>query len=468
MKTTFIIFFIIALLPQYIRAQTFEVDTLQYYGDISKHINFVILGDGYMASEQDGFISDAKKLSGYLLAQSPWSHYKAYFNVFAIKVISNESGAIHPNTASDCSSAQPSVPVSNPDTYLGCSFDSYGIHRLLVPMNTANIAAVLATNFPSYDQVLITSNSPYYGGSGGEFATASLESTSDEIVAHEIGHSFAYLADEYWAGPSYAIEKPNMTQQSNPTLIKWKNWLKAGTGIAIVPFAENPSWFKPSSNCKMRALGLNYCSVCKEAIIEKIHSLVNPIVRYSPDLDTISSQTPLLNFSLDTVIFPSPNTLRIGWNLDGAAIIAKNDSVKIDQQKLSIGSHILTVSVLDTTDLVKIDSHFTNHLHYITWTIKKAAAGGVRIASGDNAISCSIFPNPASKILNIMINMEKDEKLFLEIISLDGKVVQHIADGIIVNHTYSVQTDISHLAQGAYTLVYKVGDVLDKHLFIKQ
>src|ERR1035437_1399306 len=217
MKKIITLCFIFLIKLNSVNSQTFQVDTLQYKGDINKYINIVIMGDGYTSSQQNTFITDANNLSSYLLAQTPWVNYANYFNVFAIKVISSQSGAKHPNTSSDCSSASPLVPVSNPTTYFGCTFDSYGIHRLIVPQNTTNIVNVLAANFPNYDQVLIIANTPYYGGSGGAYATSTVNSSSKEIAAHEIGHSFAHLADEYYAGDNFAAEKPNMTQETNPS-----------------------------------------------------------------------------------------------------------------------------------------------------------------------------------------------------------------------------------------------------------
>src|SRR5687767_4126792 len=88
-----------------VNSQILQVDTLQYKGDINVYINLVIMGDGYTIAEQNDFISDATDLSNYLFTQSPWLNYLNYFNVFAIRVISAQSGTTHPNTASDCSSA---------------------------------------------------------------------------------------------------------------------------------------------------------------------------------------------------------------------------------------------------------------------------------------------------------------------------------------------------------------------------
>ena len=133
---------------QFLVAQIFKVDTIQYQGSKDKFINIVVMGDGYTAIEQDKFLMDASKMTEYLFSQAPWSNYKAYFNVFAIEVISEESGVRHPNTASDCSSAN--VPVSNPNTYLGVTFDYANIHRLVVPTKNGNIANVLSSNFPNY------------------------------------------------------------------------------------------------------------------------------------------------------------------------------------------------------------------------------------------------------------------------------------------------------------------------------
>ena len=165
------------LLLARLESQVFAIDTLQYGGDADRYINLVILGDGYTAAEQNEFSADAGALTAHLFAQTPWQEYAAYFNVFAIRVISAESGVIHPRTETDCAMEAPDMPVTNPDTYFGCSFDSYGLHRLVVPTKPGNVVDVLAANFPAYDQVLILANSGYYGGSGGNFATSTVNSS---------------------------------------------------------------------------------------------------------------------------------------------------------------------------------------------------------------------------------------------------------------------------------------------------
>lgn len=467
-KTILAILFQSALL-YHSPAQVFQVDTLRYNGHPDKYINFVILGDGYTAAEQDEFITDATGLSDYLLSQPPWSNYSTSFNVFAIRVISAQSGAKHPNTSSDCSSAFPKVPVSNPDTYLGCSFDSYGIHRLVVANNVTNVVNVLAANFPNYDQVLIIANSPYYGGAGGTFATSTTDAASPEIAAHEIGHSFAFLADEYYAGDGFALEKPNMTQQNNPALVKWKNWVGTG-GVGVFQHCcggNSASWYKPHNNCKMQALSQPYCPVCREAIIETIHTLVDPVAAYSPLSSTVSVPDRFLPFRLTELIKPSPNTLKTEWQLDGATIAQNVDSVLIDQHTLANGAHTLFVSVVDTGAMLRVDNHASLHVSLVSWTINKTTSG-IRIKDAEDRIICAVYPNPASDLLHVKISSETKGRISIRVLSIEGKPVIPATGGALVDGKYQDSIDISRLAPGGYYLVFELSGVTLSKQFVKQ
>ncbi len=469
MKKIFFSVIIQMILFNYGIAQTFQMDTILYKGNINQYINIVIMGDGYTVDEQNKFISDARNLSNYLFVQSPWSNYLNYFNVFAIKVISTQSGTRHLNTASDCNSASPLVPVFKPNTYFGCSFDAYGIHRLVVPSNTSNIANVLATNFPGYDQVLIVANTPYYGGSGGSYATGTVNTYSNEIMAHEIGHSFAYLADEYYAGDIYFAEKANMTQQTNPALVKWKNWL-GYNGVDIYQYCcggNSALWYKPHTSCKMQVLGKPYCSVCTEAIIERIHSLVNPIVSYIPATLTINSPSQFIDFKLTELMKPITNTLNIVWKLDGVTVLNNIDSIKLDQNSLTNGMHTLAVNVVDTTRLLRVDNHSTQHINTVIWTINKTITG-IKLTSTDNKITFSVYPNPSSNVLNVLVEIEKKSKLSIQIISLEGKIIKQLANETLVDGSYLKTFNIEHLTNGTYSIVIKLGDIIHTQTFIKQ
>lgn len=450
-------------------AQVFDVDTLQYKGSTDKFINIAIMGDGYTAEQQDLFVQKAAELSNSLFTQSPWNKYQNYFNVFAIKVISNQSGTRHPGTASDCNTA--SVPIAAPNTYFNCRFDYLGIHRLVVPQSNATVASVLAANLPNYDQALIIANSPYYGGSGGAWATCTTDDDAYEVTAHEIGHSFANLADEYYAGENYFMERPNMTQQSDPTLIKWKNWV-VDNSVSIHNYCcggTTAQWFKPSNfSCKMQVNGADYCKVCQQTIIEKIHLLANPIVAYLPMQTTIQSPAPALNFELSELMLPVPNTLHIKWQLDSTTFDNNSTTFTVDQNTLSIGTHTLTAIVTDDTPSVRVDNHSTTHADSVTWTINRGVLG-VDIFTSENSIGFAVYPNPAEDIVNVELELEQSANVYIRIISADGKIVREIGGGQTAPGDKSMrQINIENLTSGDYFIAVTINGATYTHTLIKQ
>ncbi|BAP33613.1 von Willebrand factor [Chryseobacterium sp. StRB126] len=286
-------------------AQVFETVPLLQNGDNNKRVVIAVLGDGFTTSEQAAFTTSATTTTttiNYLFTKSPYNQYKNYFNAYAVKVVSTESGVKHPGTATDV--IEPVIPVSNPNNYLGSSFD-FGVHRCMYSNTTNKVGQVLAANIPDYDITYILGNSTEYGGCGGTYAFVSLAAASNEIVVHELGHSFGELADEYWFAGS--LESPNKTQNSNPATIKWKNWIGIN-GIGINPYTESPTWFRPHENCEMRFLDREFCSVCKETIIEKIHSLVSPVDSFTPANTSSVNASADVTFTVNEIL-PVPNTL---------------------------------------------------------------------------------------------------------------------------------------------------------------
>lgn len=437
-------------------AQTFPVDTLLYHGDPGRYLNIVIVGDGYTASEQGKLRTDAQKLTDLVLQKRPFSNYIGYFNVFLIHVVSQESGAVHPNNAADCSQAAPPVPVSNPKTYFKSTFDFGGIHRLVVPTNYIAFVDVLSANIADYDIVFVVVNTPYYGGSGGNYPTATAHQDAGEIAAHEIGHSFAFLADEYWANTP--AEKPNMTQQTNPAQIKWENWLNMpGTGIGIYPFSENQNWHRPHQSCLMRYLKNPFCNVCTEAIIERIHALTKPIVAHSPTTaNTVLSTDRYLPFRLTQVMRPTPNTLKINWKLDGTSVANNTEEYTLDQLPLSVGLHTLSLTLLDTNTLTKDALHPTSHLSTLTWNIQRSTVG-TSVVSSSNQISYSVFPNPVAEVLNVEFELENAEQVRMELLTADGRLVQVLSDGRKAAGHHVLRQDVGDLPAGAYLLVLQFG-----------
>lgn len=447
--------------------QVYQTDTILYNGDAGKLINLVILGDGYQASEMAKFNTDAQQCTNAFLAQAPYSNYRNYFNVFAIRTPSAASGTKHPNTAPDCASA--SVPVSNPNTIFGSTFDAYGIHRLIVPMNTGGIMNVLASNFPNYDIVMILVNTTHYGGSGGQFATFTMHTAAGDLAIHEVGHSFAGLADEYWAGPQYAAEKPNMTQQNNTALVKWKNWL-GFNNTGIYAYTGGTGWYKPHQNCTMEVLNSGFCSVCKETIVEKIHSLVNPVLSFLPSAANITAGSSPISLGLK-LAKPLPNTLKIQWSLDNQPYQKNTDTISVNPALLSTGNHQVAVTVTDTTNLTRSNLHASTHIYSVVWNIARTISG-VDITSYPYSAEAGVYPNPFSDKLTVTYGFDKTCEALVKITDLSGRLIYQSVPELKQPGTYTREFDqdfVAKLPSGVYLIdfIFNGSQVISKKIVKK-
>lgn len=389
-------------------AQIFDVDTIQYNGSTGELINVVILGDGYTQDQLERFAGDARNAAGALFDEPPYSNYRNYFNIFMIKVPSKDSGAAdNPNQLID--------------NYFGSTYNGYpGIERLLVPLKTSEIMNVLAYNFPEYDQVLMIVNDTRYGGSGGWIATFSTNSASQEICRHELGHSFSGLADEYWAGPQYAHEAINMTQETDTSLLIWKNWY-GDYEIGLYPHDESPTWYRPHQNCKMRYLGPPYCAVCGEGTVERIHTLVSPLRSSYPTSAQVKPSAYPISFSLN-LTKPLPNTLRVEWILNNARIAMNNDSIDIGAGDLLPGKNILRAVVEDTTEFLRVDSHNEIHFSVVGWTIETSVTGIGHPLIESDRFDVRMYPNPVHDNLTIQLTKEFTRSPNVHIVDVLGNI----------------------------------------------
>jgi IgA Peptidase M64 len=442
------------------KAQTFEVDTVLKNGPISERINLVFLGDGYKADEQVKFVTDVNEILDAMFAEPPFKQYKGYFNAYAIKVISQESGANHPQNNTDGDGACLTQAVKSVNNYFGSTFDYLGIHRLLYPAKLGEVVTVLAKNFPAYDQAFIAVNTPYYGGAGGTFATCSDHSAGREVAIHEIGHSFAGLADEYWAGASYAAEKPNMTKQTSPSLVKWKNWMGVN-GVGIYSHSGDASWKKPHTDCKMGVLNAPLCKVCVETFVERFHQFVAPLNGFSPD-DTRFNIDPDLQQNLEfsvNVIPPDPNTLKITWEVDNVVKSKNVNAFNVASIDLGV-STIIRVTVQDTTGLTRSESHAANHIYVVEWELTKSnAVTGTEVEALASRYELSVYPNPLDAELEFSYTLSKPVSVRVSMIDNSGRMTRMLLQEVQENGTYHFSFDRQKLAlpPGEYVLKFDFG-----------
>ncbi len=473
------------------QAQVFPVDTIMKNGVRTNRINFVYVGDGYQTAELAKFVLNTQTINNAIFDQAPYAQYRNFFNSYAIKVPSNESGAIHPGDAADEPGNQ---PVADPDNYFQTTFDYASIHRLLVPQNNVGLFTVLANNLPDYDQGIVVVNSTYYGGSGGSYATGSTDASSTEVALHEIGHSFAGLADEYWAGISYASEKPNMTQNSDPSTIRWKNWLNINN-IGIFPYGNvspQSAWYRPHQNCKMQVLGVPFCSVCSERTVDRIHSLVNMIDSYIPvSTSFVLTNTNNVPFSI-TKIVSIPSTMKVNWYLNGSAYATNADNLEIPFGAFLNGNNTVKAEVVDTTGLSKSFLPGAGYVNSITWTVSKDPIVPVVLYSFngkiderkngilqwriDNPEALSAFDVEKSKdglsftrLGRIDIISSAKDYSFTDGVLIDGnnyyRLVLYEKDGV---KSYSGIIDLVNPLSKFFYKVYQAGTGKQFHLLVRQ
>jgi hypothetical protein len=329
--------------------------TLLDSGPTDQRINLVFLAEGFTAGQAGTFNATATSVMNEVLGVAPYGDYRSYFNVFGVFVASNESGSDHPASG-----------VSK-DTFFQSYFDCAGITRLicLTGYGSGRADSVLSETMPEYDIVVIIVNDPEYGGSGGKFAITSAHPAAPKVAIHEIGHSFARLADEYdYAGGS-PREAPNATATTVRQSIKWRHWIHNSTPIptpetstysSVVGLFEGAvysatGWYRPKLDCYMQTLGVPFCEVCAEHNIATIYSVVSPIVSSIPAQGALDAvQDTMLSVA---VMEPTNHDLQVEWVVDGVPVGGPSGTdFVLSASAFGDGLHVVMARVSDTTSMV--------------------------------------------------------------------------------------------------------------------
>lgn len=260
-----------------------KVTQIQYKGEPNEKVDLVFIAEGYTASEQDKFVADARKFSETLFQTPPYTTQRENFNIWAVNLISEDSGTdvsgkgIYKNTA------------------LNSGYYTFGVDRYLTTQDMKSIRDAV-WNVPC-DAVFILVNTDSYGGGGMynlyAMGTADNEQTQ-HVFVHEFGHSFAGLADEYFSSEvayqdfynlKYEPWEPNIT-----TLVdfdsKWKDLLPANTPVPTpldnahkdkAGVFEGGGYiakgiYRPMDHCMMRDYA-PFCPACSRAILRMIDFL---------------------------------------------------------------------------------------------------------------------------------------------------------------------------------------------------
>jgi hypothetical protein len=262
-------------------------------GPAAERFNLVLLAEGYRQGDLPLFTQHARAFANFLASTPPFDTNCRALNVYRVDVVSRQAAADDPAVCGGSG--------RQADTYFDASFCGDGVIRRLLVANTETVIDVLNAQVPEWDQALVLVNSGIYGGSGGTIGVSSISGDWRNVAIHELGHSVFGLADEYdyWSGchvnegrefhpPAEPVE-PNVTIERDPSLIKWRELIGAGTPI---PTMENPNCsqcdsrddlfpgatglyegahyyhcdaFRPAFDCMMRNFE-PFCPVCTRRI----------------------------------------------------------------------------------------------------------------------------------------------------------------------------------------------------------
>lgn len=247
-------------------------------GDEATCIDVVILAEGYTEAEMEQFYKDAEKACESIFFYEPFKSAKERFNLIAVASPSDDSGV--------------SVPRKNDwkKTAFSSHFDTFYSDRYLTTSRVESIHNAL-TGIP-YEHIIILANTDEYGGGGiynSYTLTAAHHPSFKPVIAHEFGHSFGGLADEYFyeddvMTDSYPLEvepwEPNITTLTDFSS-KWKDMLPAEIPVPTSPemSSQYPTGvyegggysskgiYRPSFDCRMRTNEYpEFCPVCQRAI----------------------------------------------------------------------------------------------------------------------------------------------------------------------------------------------------------
>lgn len=360
------LFVLACVMADHADAQTSTLFTVEQNGPRAQRINIVFLSEGYTATDMPNFATHVNSAINFLFTKEPWQQYRSYCNVYRIEIASNQSGCDNGNT---------SGVNGTRDTYFSSGFNTPTVSQLLTLAGTGNSRAytLLNTHVPEYDVPVVIVNDTKYGGAGGSISVASINASSAAVVEHEIGHSFALLADEY--DTEYLIytpsEKPNNTAQTTRALIKWNHWIDASTPVPTPETAPYDSlvglfegsmyrttgWYRPHNNSLMKNLNRPCGAVNREQFVLQYYSRVSPVEGSSPataNRNVTSYEN--LSFSVTPKVPSSGVALTTAWKIDGNVQSgATSTTFSTVSENIGNGTHTVSATVKDPTSFVRLD-----------------------------------------------------------------------------------------------------------------
>lgn len=282
------------------------------HGPPSNRVEVVLLGDGYELEHQRAFDELAEDVPPLFERVEPFREYWEYLNFVRGVCVSAEAGV--DGFGRDY------------DTLLGgytreTDAGHVGVDRRRVQDALAQI--------PGNDALAVVFVKLGVLGTGGG-GIAVIGGRDARVVVHEWGHAFGGLGDEY---SSHTHERGpvrngiNVSATEDPEQVPWKHWLEARhPTVGIHQGASGQpmgAWRPTASGCLMNNAEV-FCPVCREALVLRIYSIVDPIDAIEPPAPPPGVREPILLWKDPVEIRvhtmrPATHDLEVTWWLEPAS-----------------------------------------------------------------------------------------------------------------------------------------------------
>lgn len=324
----------------------------------SNRLNLVIVGDGFTAAEQQKLREAAVKFSQIFFTSKEIGTHREGWSLHVLDAVSVQSGADDPSTNTSV------------DTLFDGNFGCAGIDRLYC-VNDSKVFSYVLQHYPQFDFVLVVGNSTKYGGAGGRLSTYTLHDSAVDVAIHELGHTFARLADEYVDDATAHLYLPgycencyaNITQLTDLTQVKWRHWFsdpskvptqpgQTGVGLFEGGYYSSKGFYRPKNNSFMLALGQPIGEVNGEAWVNQLYQNIGMYHSRQPQQQQVvqaRGQNQQFSFALSV----GSAQQKVQWYLNGQAMPQFENKTDIsccqDQQQ----NYQITAVITDISGLIK-------------------------------------------------------------------------------------------------------------------
>lgn len=331
-------------------------------------VHLVVLGDGYRLDQQAQFRNDVEALIEKMESDPGISTHLSAWNIHMVETPSIDSGI------------DDNIDLDVRNTVYNTGYFCMSVQRVICG-DQPKIFSVAIEEYPNFRQIVVLVNDQRYGGSGGK--NIAISSTAAlEVALHEMGHSFADLADEYVdryipdSGlPSYFEGQfANISNNDNPAAVPWSHWInitdsltsgstRTQVGVFEGAYYRANGFYRPTIDSLMRSYDGQLGPVNSEQWALSLYTKTNPVLEIAPVNRLINvSAGEATEFSVVPLFDDSIQLVE--WRLGDQLIAHSGGNRPTIELSLPAGRHELELTVTDISGLIR---KATPHEGVFTW-----------------------------------------------------------------------------------------------------